>query len=55
MAFDPPGWFSGSGSTLETVANDALGSVMTGALQPQAAAAQLKTALQRLVSIPSPV
>jgi multiple sugar transport system substrate-binding protein len=55
VAFDPPGWFSGSGSTLETVANDALGSVLTGALQPQAAAAQLNTALKRLVSIPSPV
>jgi ABC-type glycerol-3-phosphate transport system substrate-binding protein len=55
VAFDPPGWFSGSGSTLQTVANDALGSVMTGAQQPQAAAQQLRTALQRLVEIPSPV
>jgi ABC-type glycerol-3-phosphate transport system substrate-binding protein len=55
VAFDPPGWFSGSGSTLQTVANDALGTVMTGAQQPRAAAAQLRSALQRLVSIPSPV
>lgn len=55
VAFDPPGWFSGSGSRLQTVANDALGSVMTGAQQPQAAAAQLDAALRRLVSIPSPV
>jgi ABC-type glycerol-3-phosphate transport system substrate-binding protein len=55
VAFDPPGWFSGSGSTLQTVANDALGSVMTGAQRPPAAAAQLNAGLQRLVSIPSPV
>lgn len=55
VAFDPPGWFSGSGSTLQTAANSALGSVMTGAQAPHAAAEQLRSALQRLVSIPSPV
>ena len=55
VAFDPPGWFSGSGSTLQTAANGALGSVMTGAQTPQVAAEQLREALQRLASIPSPV
>jgi multiple sugar transport system substrate-binding protein len=55
VAFDPPGWFSGSGSTLQTEANNALGSVMTGAQPPRAAAEQLDTTLRRLVAIPSPV
>ncbi|GAB3979877.1 extracellular solute-binding protein [Plantactinospora veratri] len=53
--YDPPAWYSGSGSNFENVIGSAVGAVEGGQLSPQAAIAQIRTQLSVLAQTPSPV
>ncbi len=55
VQLDPPAWFSGSGSDFENQAGSAFQSVLAGTLTPQAALTQFKSAVDKLLSTPSPV
>jgi multiple sugar transport system substrate-binding protein len=55
VVYDPPAWFSGSGSTLEVEAGGAFQSVMGGRRSPAEGVARFRTAIDRLSSAPSPV
>jgi multiple sugar transport system substrate-binding protein len=55
VVYDPPAWFSGSGSNLEVEAGGAFGSVLAGRRSPAEGVAQFRAALDRLSSAPSPV
>jgi multiple sugar transport system substrate-binding protein len=54
-AYDPPAWYSGSGSNFETVMGASIGGVEAGQLSPDAAIAQIKSKLTDLARTPSPV
>ncbi|WP_030440442.1 extracellular solute-binding protein [Actinoplanes subtropicus] len=53
--YDPPGWYSGSGSDFENIMGSAIGAVEAGQLAPDAAIAQIRTKLSALASTASPV
>ena len=53
--YDPPGWYSGSGSNFEIVMGSAIGSVEAGLLSPDAAISQIRSKLTALAGTPSPV
>ena len=53
--YDPPGWYSGSGSNFEIVMGSAIGGVEAGQLTPDAAIAQMRSQLTTLANTPSPV
>jgi multiple sugar transport system substrate-binding protein len=53
--YDPPGWYSGSGSNFEIVMGSAIGGVEAGQLTPEAAIAQIRSQLTALAGTPSPV
>jgi multiple sugar transport system substrate-binding protein len=53
--YDPPGWYSGSGSNFENVIGSAVGAVQGGQLSPDAAIAQIRSDLSVLARTPSPV
>lgn len=53
--YDPPGWYSGSGSNFETVVGSAVGAVEAGDLSSEAAIAQLHSKLADLARTASPV
>ena len=53
--YDPPGWYSGSGSDFENVMGSAIGAVEAGQLSPDAAITQIRSKLSALASTPSPV
>jgi multiple sugar transport system substrate-binding protein len=53
--YDPPGWYSGSGSNFETVMGASIGAVEAGQLSPDAAIAQIHSKLSVLAKTPSPV
>ena len=53
--YDPPGWYSGSGSNFETIMGSAVGAVETGQLTTGAAIAQMRSQLSVLAKTPSPV
>lgn len=55
VQLDPPAWFSGSASVLETETGTAFSAVLTGRSSPQQGLDQAKSALQRLIDTPSPV
>jgi multiple sugar transport system substrate-binding protein len=55
VVYDPPAWYSGSGSSLEIEAGGAFGSVMGGRRSPAEGVARFRTGLDRLSSAPSPV
>jgi multiple sugar transport system substrate-binding protein len=55
VVYDPPAWYSGSGSALEVEAGSAFGSVMGGRSSPAQGVAQFRAGLDRLASAPSPV
>jgi multiple sugar transport system substrate-binding protein len=55
VVLDPPAWFSGSGSVLETETGAAFSSVLTGRSSAKQALDQAKSALQKLIDTPSPV
>jgi multiple sugar transport system substrate-binding protein len=52
---DPIAWFSGSGSEFETQASAAFQGVLAGQSTPQQAIKQFRTAVLKLLSIPSPL
>ncbi|WP_328476133.1 extracellular solute-binding protein [Actinoplanes sp. NBC_00393] len=53
--YDPPAWYTGSGSNFENVMGSAVGAVEGGQLTPQAAIEQLRSRLSALAALPSPV
>jgi multiple sugar transport system substrate-binding protein len=53
--YDPPGWYSGSGSNFETVMGASIGAVEAGQLSVDAAIAQIHSKLSVLAKTPSPV
>ncbi|MEV7968499.1 extracellular solute-binding protein [Sphaerisporangium sp. NPDC088356] len=55
VQLDPPAWFSGSGSDFETQAASAFQSVLAGSRTPEQGLALFKSAVDKLLSTPSPV
>jgi len=53
--YDPPGWYSGSGSNFETVMGGAVGAVESGGMSPDAAIAQIRSKLSQLAETVPPV
>ncbi len=53
--YDQPGWYSGSGSNFEIIMGSAIGAVEAGQLSPDAAIAQIRSKLDALAGVPSPV
>ena len=54
-AYDPEGWYSGSGSNFEIVAGSNIATVLSGQQQPDAALAQMRTQLTALADTASPI
>ena len=54
-AYDPEGWYSGSGSNFEIVTGSAIGSAMSGQQSPAAALAQMHDQLGTLAATDSPL
>jgi multiple sugar transport system substrate-binding protein len=53
--YDPPGWYSGSGSNFEIATGSAIGSVMSGQQSPQQALDQMHSSLENLAGTASPI
>jgi multiple sugar transport system substrate-binding protein len=53
--YDPPGWYSGSGSNFEIVMGSSIGAMEAGQLSPDAAIAQIRSKLTALAEVASPV
>jgi multiple sugar transport system substrate-binding protein len=53
--YDPPGWYSGSGSNFEIATGSAVGGVMAGQLSPDEALDQMHNQLDNLASTASPI
>jgi multiple sugar transport system substrate-binding protein len=54
-AYDPEGWYSGSGSNFEIGAGSNIATVLSGQQQPDAALAQMRTQLTALADTASPI
>jgi multiple sugar transport system substrate-binding protein len=54
-AYDPEGWYSGSGSNFENVTGSAVGTVLGGQSTPRSALDQLRTKLDGLAATTSPI
>ncbi|HEX6359341.1 extracellular solute-binding protein [Actinophytocola sp.] len=52
--YDPPGWYSGSGSNFENVMGGAVGAVEAGGMSATAAIAQIRSKLSHLASTAPP-
>lgn len=53
--YDPPAWYSGSGSNFEIVMGSAIAGVMAGRTTPIAAVSQMRSGLSTLARTPSPL
>jgi multiple sugar transport system substrate-binding protein len=53
--YDPPGWYSGSGSDFEILMGSAIGAVEANQMSPDAAITQIRSKLDALAGAPSPV
>jgi multiple sugar transport system substrate-binding protein len=53
--YDPPAWYSGSGSDMENYLGAPIGSLMQGGMTPQAAYAQMRQSLETLSKETVPV
>jgi multiple sugar transport system substrate-binding protein len=53
--YDPPGWYSGSGSDFEILMSSAIGAVEAGQLSTEAAIGQIHSKITALAGAPSPV
>jgi len=53
--YDPPGWYSGSGSVFETIMGSAVGGVESGQFSPDVAIAQIRSKLSVLAKTAPPV
>ena len=54
-AYDPPAWYSGSGSDMENYLGEPLGNLMLGGMSPQATYDQMLGSLHTLSKEPVPV
>ena len=54
-AYDPPAWYSGSGSDMENYLGEPLGDLMLGGMSPQATVSQMLGSLHTLSKEPVPV
>jgi multiple sugar transport system substrate-binding protein len=54
-AYDPEGWYSGSGSNFEIVTGASIGAVVAGQLTPQASIDQIRTKLSTLAGTAPPI
>jgi multiple sugar transport system substrate-binding protein len=54
-AYDPPAWYSGSGSDMENYAGAAIGNLMLGSMSPQAAYQEMRQSLEALSKETVPV
>jgi multiple sugar transport system substrate-binding protein len=48
VVYDPPAWYSGSGSDMENYAGGAIGTLMTGGLAPKAAYQEMRQSFETL-------
>jgi multiple sugar transport system substrate-binding protein len=55
VVYDPPAWFSGSGSLMETQAGAAFQAVMGGQITAQQGLDQYRSYMQKMLNTPSPV
>lgn len=55
VVYDPPAWYSGSGSDMENYAGAAIGAVMTGSLSPAAGFGEMYQAFEQLSKEAVPV
>jgi multiple sugar transport system substrate-binding protein len=55
VVYDPPAWFSGSGSQMETEAGGIFSAVMNGQLTMEQAVRQYRSYMQKMLNTPSPV
>lgn len=55
VAYDPAGWYAGSGSDLTNVVGSQVAAVEAGQASPQAAVAAMRSQLEKLASMPSPI
>jgi len=53
--YDPPAWYSGSGSNFEIIAGSAIATVRAGQAAPEAALRGMIANLQTYAKTPSPV
>jgi multiple sugar transport system substrate-binding protein len=53
--YDPPGWYSGSGSNFEIITGSAIATVQGGQQSPAAALAQMRSQLENLATTASPI
>jgi multiple sugar transport system substrate-binding protein len=53
--YDPPGWYSGSGSNFENVMGSSIGAVEAGLLSPDEAIAQIRSKLSAFTKTAPPV
>jgi multiple sugar transport system substrate-binding protein len=53
--YDPPGWYSGSGSNFEIILGASIGAVEAGQLTPDQAITQIRSKLSVLADTPAPV
>jgi multiple sugar transport system substrate-binding protein len=54
-AYDPDGWYSGSGSNFEIITGSAIAGVLAGTSSPQEAISQMRGNLEQLAGTPSPL
>jgi multiple sugar transport system substrate-binding protein len=55
VQLDPPAWFSGSASNLETEGGAAFSAVLIGTLTPEEGLDQFVAAVERFLDMPEPV
>jgi multiple sugar transport system substrate-binding protein len=53
--YDPPAWYSGSGSNFENIAGAAIGEVLTGRVKPEAALKRIQDGISKLALTPAPI
>lgn len=53
--YDPPAWYSGSGSNLEMIAGASLGEVLTGRVEPERALDRIRQGWGKLARTASPI
>lgn len=53
--YDPPAWYSGSGSNFENIAGAAIGEVLTGRTEPEAAVRRMQRGISKLALTPAPI
>ncbi|NAZ74833.1 extracellular solute-binding protein [Kineococcus sp. T13] len=54
-SYDPPAWYSGSGSNFETVTGATIGLVQQGLTTPEDAVASIRSALENYAKTPNPL